>query len=328
MTAITRRGLLASAAAAGVAGAVAPTMLATPARAAAPTAGKQAPGIYRYTVGDFECTAINDGVWRPELKEGFIKNVPLADVQEAMKAAFKSTDFVEVPFTTLLVNTGRSMVLIDSGTGGQLAPTAGTLHDNLAAAGIDADKIDTILVSHFHPDHVFGLKSKQNEYVFKNAEIVVPESEWAFWMAQDTINKMPENRRGVVKRVQDIFGPIAKDVRRIGNDVEAVPGIRSIATPGHTPGHTSYHIASGSEEMIALGDVTNVPFLFVRHPGWHAGFDMDGDLAEDSRRRIFDRVSADRTLVAGYHFPFPAAGHIAKAGDGYELVPVAWTTQL
>ena len=319
MTGLSRRSMLLSAAAAGAAASL-PLSLSSRASAAAMASG-QAPGFYRYKIGDFTCTAINDGVWRRPLDDKFVKNVPFDQVQAAMKAAFKDPGSLEIPFTALVIQSGDRTVMIDSGTGGQLAPTAGTLHDNLSAAGIAPEQVNTLLVSHFHPDHVFGLKTKDGAYVFPNAEIVVPEAEFNHWMGLS-------NPQGAAARVQDIFTPLADKVRKIGDDEEVVPGIRSIAAPGHTPGHTAYHVSSGNDELIVLGDTTNVPFLFVNNPGWHAVFDMDADMAEASRRRLLDRAASDAALVCGYHFPFPAAGHISKETNGFALHPVAWTTQL
>ena len=169
MPPLTRRSLLAgSAVAALVAGA-------DPAAAAAPPADKQAPGLYRYKIGSFELTALYDGIWYRPITEKFIRNAPFAEVEHALDAAFMPHDRLETPFTTLIVNTGKKLVLIDTGTGGQIAPTAGMIGANLAAAGIDPKAVDQIVISHFHPDHINGIKDKDNALVFPNAEIMVPD---------------------------------------------------------------------------------------------------------------------------------------------------------
>lgn len=320
MDKISRRAALSLAAAA----AAGSTLRIEPSFAAAPFAGAQASGVYRYRLGEFECTAINDGAFRRPLDANFVRNATLQEVEQTLDDAFLPIDMLDIQFTALLVNTGEQLVMIDTGTGGQMAMTAGTLQANLAAAGIKPEQVDTILISHFHGDHIYGIKSKDEQYMFPNAEIVVPQAEWDYWMAEERTSDAPESRRGLVKRINEIFGPIANDVRRIGDDVEVVPGIRSVATPGHTPGHTSYHVDSNFEELMVLGDLTNIPALFVRRPGWHAVFDMDAEMAETSRRALLDRVAADRIRVAGYHFPFPSTGHIRKLQDGYELVPSNW----
>ena len=177
---LSRRSLLAGSAVAALAGGRA--------AAEAPPADKQAPGIYRYKVGSYELTALYDGIWYRPITDQFIRNAPFADVEHALDAAFMPHDKLATPFTTLVVNTGKKIILIDTGTGGQIAPSAGVLRDNLAAAGIDPKAVDQIVISHFHPDHINGIKDKDNALIFPNAEIMVPEPEWAFWMDDANLN--------------------------------------------------------------------------------------------------------------------------------------------
>lgn len=320
---LSRRTLMTSTAAALAATAM-PGMASRTARAAVPATGKQAPGVYRYKIGSYEITAINDGTWYLALSDKFVKNAPLADVQKALADQFLPTDTVPIPFTAMLVNTGSKLVLIDTGTGGQLAQTAGTMGANMAAAGIDPKSIDTILISHFHPDHINGIKTKDGAKVFPNAEINVPAAEWAFWMDDAKMSAAPEAARGAFLNARRIFSDIASDVKRFEPGKEVAPGITSVAAYGHTPGHTAFAIASGNQSMLYLADVTNNPWLFVRNPEWQASFDFDGNMAADTRKKMLDRAAADKMIVQGYHFPFPASGHIAKTAKGYDLVPVMW----
>ena len=220
MTALSRRTLLASSAAA-LAATSAPTYTA---RAAAPITGQQGAGIYRYKIGSFEITAINDGTWYRALDDKFVKNAPFADVQKALSDQFLPTDKIPIPFTTLMVNTGSKLILLDTGTGGQLAPTAGTMAANMAAAGIDPKAVDTIIISHFHPDHINGIKTKDGAKVFPNAEINVPAPEWAHWMDDAKMNAAPEAARGAFLNARRVFGDIANDVKRFEPGKEVAPG--------------------------------------------------------------------------------------------------------
>src|SRR3984885_1243880 len=143
---ISRRALLAGSA-------LAATGPLAPAFGAPPPAGKEMPGIYRYRIGTFELTALYDGIWYRPITDTFIRNAPFAEVEHALDAAFMPHDKLATPFTALVVNTGSKLVLIDTGTGGQIAPSAGELRDNLMAAGIEPNAVDAIRISHFHPAH-------------------------------------------------------------------------------------------------------------------------------------------------------------------------------
>jgi len=322
MPTVTRRTLLAgSAAAAFAAGA-------SPAAAAAPPSGKQTPGVYRYKIGTFELTALYDGIWYRPITDKFIRNAPFAEVEHALANAFMPADKLATPFTTLVVNTGNKLVLIDTGTGGQIAPSAGALQENLTAAGMDPKAVDLIVISHFHPDHINGIKDRDNGVVFPNAEIMVPVAEWTFWMDDANMNAAPAEQKLTFRNQRRIFSDIARRVTRFTPGAEVAPGILTLAAPGHTPGHTVCSIHSGDQSLLVLGDTAQHPAVFARHPDWQAAFDIDGAAAVATRKKLFDRAAADRMLVTGYHFPFPACGHLIKTASGYEHVPVEWQPDL
>ncbi|HET9686287.1 MAG TPA: MBL fold metallo-hydrolase [Pseudolabrys sp.] len=317
MRPVSRRSLLTSSAFAAAA-------FAMPALAKAPFAGTQGPGVYRLKLGDFQLTALFDGVWYLPIDDKFVRNADAAEVNQALAAAFLPPSVLPISFTALLVNTSSKLVLIDTGTAGQIVDTAGSMLENLRTAGVDPRAIDTILISHFHPDHIDGIKTKDGAKVFPNAEILVPEPEWDFWM--NDANMAPAE--GAVKRyflnAHRIFRDIAAEVGRFKPGVEVAPGIVSLPAFGHTPGHTAFAIHSGNQSMLSMSDTVRNPYLFARHPDWQPTFDMDGPQAVATRRQMLDRVVADRMLVQGYHFPFPACGHMVKTATGYDLVPVEW----
>jgi glyoxylase-like metal-dependent hydrolase (beta-lactamase superfamily II) len=316
MTTISRRELLAGSAAATLAG--------RSASAASPKATAEGPSVYRSRLGDFQLTALYDGTWFLKIDDEFVRNASGADVNKALGAAFLPPSVLPVSFTVLLVNTGSKLVLIDAGTAGQVADTAGFMMANLAAAGFEPGAIDTIVISHFHPDHIDGLKTKDGDKVFKNAEILVPEPEWTYWMDDGEMNRAPQRIKVYFLNARRIFADIGNEVRRFKPGAEVAPGITSIPAFGHTPGHTAFAIASRSQSMLVMSDAVRNPYLFARHPDWQPLFDMDGPLAVKTRRQMLDRAAADRMLVGAYHFPFPAIGHIARNGKGYELVPAMW----
>jgi glyoxylase-like metal-dependent hydrolase (beta-lactamase superfamily II) len=322
MSGVTRRGVLAASAAATLAAQTGSAI------AEVPAANTATPGIYRYKIGSYELTALYDGIWYRPITDKFIRNASFADVEHALDAAFMPHDKLATPFTTLIVNTGKKLVLIDTGTGGQIAPSAGVLRDNLAAAGIDPKAVDQIVISHFHPDHINGIKDKDNALIFPNAELMVPAPEWAYWMDDANLNAAPADLKITFLNQRRIFSDIAKQVTQFQPGKEVAPGIVTLPAPGHTPGHTVFAIHSGDQSLLVLSDTAQHPAIFARHPDWQAAFDIDGAEAITTRKKIFDRAAADRMLVTGYHFPFPACGHLIKTATGYEHVPVEWQPTL
>jgi glyoxylase-like metal-dependent hydrolase (beta-lactamase superfamily II) len=324
---LTRRSILAAAPAAAVltSGGVALAQGTQAAPAAAAPGSQQAPGFYRYKVGEIEVTAINDGFWNRPLDANFVKNAPLEEVQKAQERYFLPTNVTPIPFTTSVLRTGGRLVLIDTGNGNSGAPTSGTWMTNFKAAGFDPAQVNTIIISHFHGDHINGIRLKDGNAVFPNAEIMVSAPEWGFWMDDAKMASAPEGLKGNFNDVRRVFGPIAKDVKQYEGGKEIAPGVTAVAAPGHTPGHSVFVVASGNAKLMLLSDTSNHPALFVRNPDWQAVFDMDGNQAAETRKKLLDMAASEKARVAFYHAPFPANGHILKSGSGYEYVPTQWT---
>lgn len=320
MSELTRRTMLAGAAAATVA------PLANSANAAAPPVGKQAPGFYRLKVGSFEVTSLLDGARTVKLETNPYRNTTLEAVQAALEAGFMRKDQVSIQFHPTLVNTGSKLVLIDTGNGpGSRQVGTGLTPDNLAAAGVDQKSVDVVIISHFHGDHISGLRNADGSLAYPNAEIMVPAKEWAYWSDDGNASRAPQGQQATFQNTKRIFGPIADKITKYEWGKELVPGITALDTNGHTPGHTAHLITSGNGKLLVQADVTaHVALLFVRNPTWHAGGDMDGAQAVATRRKLYDMLAADRILMSGYHLPFPAIGYIEKDGQGYRFNPAPW----
>ena len=319
MTPLTRRSFVA-----GSALTAATVALPRLSLAAAPLMQTQGPGAYRYKLGAFELTALYDGTWFFPIDGKFIRNAGNRALNKELATNYQPPNILPITITALLVNTGKELILIDTGSAGQLANTAGFMNANLTAAGIRPADIDLILISHFHPDHINGIKTKDGDKVFPNARILVPEPEWTFWMDDGNQSRASGSVLGYFRNARRIFADIAKDVHRFKPGAEVAPGVVSLPAYGHTPGHTAFTVQSGKQSMLVMSDTVRNPELFARHPDWQPIFDMDGALAVKTRRRMLDRAAADRMLVEAYHFPFPACGHMIRRGAGYELVPSMW----
>jgi glyoxylase-like metal-dependent hydrolase (beta-lactamase superfamily II) len=327
MTAWTRRQLFGSASAATAAIALAP--LASPAHAAAPPSNTQAPGFYRYKVGTIEVTVVTDGVNRFKIADDHVTNIKRDEVNQALEAAFQARDIMTTPYNPVVVNTSGKLVLIDTGTGEanfeRSKGQAGQFQSNLKAAGLDRNAIDIVVISHFHGDHINGLLTPDNKPAFANAEILVPAAEWKFFMDDGEMSRAPKGRMETVFRnLRRVFDALGRKVTPYDPGKEIAPGILSVATPGHTPGHNAHIITSGNSKVFVQGDVTHVPWLFVRNPGWHAFYDQDGPMAEATRRKVYDMLVAERMVVQGFHYPFPSHAYVEKVGTGYREIPLPW----
>jgi glyoxylase-like metal-dependent hydrolase (beta-lactamase superfamily II) len=329
MTELSRREMLAGGAAAAAAALIAPQFSTLPALASAPPAGRQGPAFYRAKVGDIEVTQLADGARTFPMPATFVRNVPHEQALAAAEAAYMPKGMVTVPFNPIVLNTGGKLVLIDAGNGPGAQPAAGHLLPNMAAAGIDPGAIDIVVLSHLHPDHTNGIRKADGSLAFPNAEIKVPAQDWAFWMSDDNMGKaqgdMMKNYFGNVRKT---FAGLTDKVTKYDWGKEVASGITALDTSGHTPGHTSFAVASGNAKMLVQSDVTNIPELFLRNPDWHVMFDVEPEKAVQTRRKFYDMASAEKMLVAGFHFSFPSMGYVEKDGTGYRLVPVRWAPVL
>ena len=321
---LSRRGVLRGGLAAGVVAGSAGLASLAPGRvkAAAPMAGQPLAGAMRRKVGDFEVTALLDGHLdvAPELVVGYD-----ADEASALReAAFIGSEALTIPVTAYLVNTGERLVLIDAGTSTSLGPTLGHLLTPLAAAGVSPDQVDAILITHMHPDHLFGVLDASDQKVFPNAELILPETDVAFWYDDANLNAAPEQFHPFFLGARKAADAYADRQSRFSGEAEILPGIRPLGLPGHTPGHTGFIIDSNGETLIIAGDILHLAAYQFAHPDWAIAFDIDPNLAAETRKRFFDQMASDRVMFAGMHVPFPGFGYVAREGSDYRFVPAAW----
>jgi glyoxylase-like metal-dependent hydrolase (beta-lactamase superfamily II) len=299
------------------------------AQQAAP-ASTQAPGFYRFRVGEVVVTTVYDGfVRRNDIRTQLGINATPDEIQAVLDANGLPAVGIQNPYIVTFLQTPRGVVALDAGTGaGQLGPGTGLMPQNMAAAGIRPEDVTLVCISHFHGDHITGLTTAENQPFFPNAEIAVPAREWAWFSDEANAARSPQQQRGTFPNTQRRFGPLRARMRIFEGEAEVAPGIRAIATPGHTPGHTAYHIASGNEQMFYTADASSRPDIFLRQLGWWSMFDFDGQMAIETRRRLFDRIAAERALMTAYHFTFPGAGRVVRDGNAFRFVPVEWSSAI
>ncbi len=278
----------------------------------------QAPSLYRKKIGDIVVTSITDGVLNGNF--GLVKGIDEAEGKKLLASRFRPTEPI-FTINCFVVHTGGKVVLIDSGAGKNSMFDGGRLPAALNAAGVSPDSVDTILVSHLHPDHAGGLATEDGRAVFPNAEMLLHADEAKFWL--ETTNP-PAEMKPFFDVAQGAVKPY-KDRMRTFTKGEVAPGIEAEPLPGHTPGHTGFQIMSGNESLLMWTDIVHLPVLQSRHPDVCVAFDADPEQAKAHRRRLFDKVATDKLLVAGSHLDFPALAHLEKLGDGgYAFIPDVW----
>jgi glyoxylase-like metal-dependent hydrolase (beta-lactamase superfamily II) len=297
-----------------------------PAIAAAPMVKTQAPGFYRMMLGDFEVTVINDGTTSLDVDKLLAE--PPAKTEAALKKSFEASP-VETSSNAFLINTGTKLVLIDTGAGTLLGPTLGKLLVNLRAAGYKPEQIDDVFVTHLHPDHVGGLMV-DGKLAFPNATLHADKRDSDYWLSQANLDTAPADAKGYFQGAMASVNPYiaAGKYRPFDTDGERMPGVRSIATYGHTAGHTSYLVESKGQKLMVIGDLIHVAAVQFRDPGVTIAFDSDAAAAAATRKKVFGELASNGVLLGAEHLQFPALGHLRAVGDSWQWVPVNYSTQL
>ncbi|MEJ8572979.1 MBL fold metallo-hydrolase [Microbaculum marinum] len=281
----------------------------------------QIPGVYHRRIGDIVVTALSDGYFVTERE--MTRNLPEAERNQALAAAFRDTLAFSVN-AFLIYSKGR-LALLETGSGKYLGPTLGHLPANLEAAGVAPDDIDTVLLTHMHPDHSAGLTDMETgRRHFGNAELVVHENEPRHWFDDEPMSRASDLYKQLhFQMTREQVQPYL-DRMRTFVDGEVFPGVRAIPSAGHTPGHTSYLIESGKDRLLIWGDTIHIPEVQFARPEITMVPDTDPDAAAATRRRILEMAAQEQFLVTGMHMHFPGFGHVSKEGDAYRFHPEAW----
>lgn len=280
----------------------------------------QVPGLYRRRIGDVLVTAISDGYI--DAPFDVLRGIDAEGAGAILDDNFRPSP-PRISVNCYLLQCGGRTALVDTGSGDSMGPTLGKLATALDRLEVGADGIDTILLTHMHPDHSNGLTGPDGRRLFPGAELVVADAEVDHWHDDSA-----RSRAGEVARTRYFDGArfqLAPYLdRRRAPGADAFPHVSPVSLQGHTPGHTGYLVESDGKALLIWGDICHVPDIQVRHPDVTMVFDVDPEAAISTRRRAFDMVSADRILVAGMHLHFPGFAHVSRSGGAYRMIPEAW----
>jgi glyoxylase-like metal-dependent hydrolase (beta-lactamase superfamily II) len=295
--------------------------------------GEMQPTIYRFKLGSFEVAPIMDSkVVRSGLTPSFGGEAGATDVKALAAANRIDADKYEHPFTPIVVNTGKELVLFDTGNGslaaeneqlkGRLPP--GNLVARMVQAGYKPEDVDIVVITHGHPDHIGGL-TKGGQPVFPNARYVFGAAEFDFWNKGENIREARKfNRELYVKNVV----PLANKATMIKPGDSVVPGITAVDAAGHSPGLLAFMIESDGKKLLNWADTCNHYVVAIQRPDLHLDVDDDKEKAVVTRKRILDMAATDKLFVAGFHMPFPGLGYVEKAGGAYRWVPHSYQLNL
>lgn len=293
------------------------------AHAAAPQVRTQAPGYYRLMLGDFEITALSDGVFELNTNE-MLTHIEPGRRHDLLARSFQN-DALPTSVNAYLINTGDRLVLVDTGAAKLFGPTLGHLLENLAASGYRPDQVDTILITHMHPDHIGGLVI-EGRAAFPNATVYAEQREADFWSSTTAREQASADRKGFFDGASTSIEPYASGgrFRTFIGRTDLLPGISAIPAPGHTPGHTIYAVESKGRKLVLWGDLMEVEAIQFIDPAVTILFDSDGPEAASQRPKAYAAAAAGGYLVAASHLPFPGIGHLRAERIGYAWLPIPY----
>ena len=273
---------------------------------------------YSFTQGDFAVTVIGDGDLTLPMSI-FVPDATPEEQAEIAKRLGWTPPNAAAKTNHAVLRKGSDIILVDTGSGTKFQPTAGKLLENLKAAGIEPATVTKVILTHGHPDHVWGTTDANGALLFPDASYYVGAAEWNFWMDPDLIGKMPPEMGDFVKGAQREFAAVKDRVTMLKPGDDVVTGIRALDTAGHTPGHLSFEVAGGEGLIISVDAAIN-HVISLEHPDWKFGFDSIPDLAIQNRKALIDRAATDKIKLLGYHWASPGVGFAERQGTGYRFV--------
>ena len=282
----------------------------------------QAPGFFRFKLGDFLISIVSDGAL--EYPSNILgKNVPEAQLKSFLKSNYCDPETVTMHMNCCIVDTGKYRILVDPGAGSNFENGTGRFINNLKASGYTPDMIDAVIISHAHPEQFWSVaEDKTKKELFRNATYYVHAAEWDFWTNKETGAKTPDEKKMATTKKKLLA--IAPKTTRFKPGKELFTGIMPIDTSGHTPGHISLQVRSKQESMIICGDILTHQFVSFEHPSWQYSIDMKPEKAAKARLQILSQAAKEESLIVGFHLAFPGVGYAARKGDTYRWIPKTW----
>lgn len=267
-------------------------------------------------LGDIEVKTLSDGYL--QIPPTFLaSNVKEDQLFAAVRAGGQDPKAYKSPVNVTVIKTKSDLIMVDVGSGPHFMNTAGKLMEAADEAGIDPEKVTKVVFTHAHPDHIWGTVNDFDELSFPNATYHMSEAEYAFWMADDVLTKLPKDRHAFVAGAQRNIKAVKDRLSMVKPGQDVVTGIRVIETGGHTPGHISLEVGNGNDNIVVIGDALNHAVIAFQHPEWTPAVDQEKDRAVETRKKLLARLHANKSRIIGYHLPAPGMGRVVKKGTGF-----------
>ena len=281
----------------------------------------QNPKHFQFFIGEIEITVISDGEFQLPMETQAINADSRDELDKFLRQHQMPLSEIDRQTNHVVISSGKSKILVDVGSGHRFLPTVGKLHDHLESAGIEPDTITHVLLTHAHPDHVWGIRDDFDEVVFPNAEYFMGEKEYNWWMQDNLVNQVEDQMQQIVLGAQNSLAALDA-ITLVGNNYEVMSSVNMIDLPGHTPGHMGVRVENSGKSVIICGDALKNSFLDIKKPNWFDANDMDGEMTVATKKKILEESLSTQSLLLAYHFAFPGVGYIGKLGDSYEFSPL------
>lgn len=271
--------------------------------------------ISSHRFGQYDVILLRDGVFEAPA-DVLIHTDGSVARQRAIDAWGKPT--LQVDVNCFALRGADGIILVDAGTGTSWGPQYGHARSALHEAGITPDQIQRILITHIHGDHALGLLDGDTPY-FPHADVFVPESDFAFFTDPAARQATPEARRGgfkVAEQLQCVYGSRVRPIP----EGPVFPSIEARLLPGHTPGHTGYLVRGEDNALLIWGDTLHLQDLQPGDPKIGLVFDVDPEMAAQTRQATLEDAAREGWIVAGGHIS--GFGRVQRVSEGYQILPV------
>jgi glyoxylase-like metal-dependent hydrolase (beta-lactamase superfamily II) len=248
--------------------------------------------------------------------------MPQDEMQAIVTKYGLPTDTLTPPCNVTLLRDGTNTVLFDAGAGPDFQASAGKLAEALAALDLTPDDITHVLFTHAHPDHLWGLLDEFDDPVFANADLIIGQAEFDYWMDPATVDAIGEARASFAVGAARRLAAVQDRLRFIHDADEVLPGVTARLTAGHTPGHMAFAVQSDAGAAMILGDAIGNHHVGFERPDWASGSDQDAEAAAKTRVALLDELANDGTTLIGFHLPAGGIGRAERVDGAYRFVEV------